>query len=610
MDDLATTALPAFSFASAPFDALTPAERTLLLASVERARFAPGAVLLAADADVSHAWLLVQGHVQLIDAGEVIAIDGPGDLCAARAALGGRASGLLRALDDVQAWQIPRPTLQALIAGNPGFSAWVFGGISHRLADASRRQPRREFVSLMAAHVRDAGMRKPFYVDGGLDLVSTCRLMAQQSLRHALVRDGARVGMFTTTDLRDALLRPAPPEQQAVREVARFDLIGVAPDAEVFEALLLMIRHRVHRVLVHEGETIVGVLSQLDLMSFVSTHSHLVALQIEQAESVAELKQAALQMDAMVVLLHSDGIRIERVARLVHELNGQLLARLWTMLAPAELVANSCLIVMGSEGRGEQILKTDQDNGLLVRDGLPMAGIAPVTERFSAALIEFGYPPCPGHIMVSNPLWRQPLSAFKETVRGWLFGGDSDGEMNLAIFVDAAAVAGDAGLLQQARRFVEDSLVDDDVFFARFASAADQFSEPGGWWARLGNLRGRDEQAFDLKKLGTFPVVHGARTLALQHRVAEIGTAARLRALAEKGHLPEQMARDLTQALHFLMVLKLDNNLRQRRSGQPVSNLVQLSTLGTLERDLMKDSLAIIKAFRQHLRLHYRLDLL
>ena len=73
------------------------------------------------------------------------------------------------------------------------------------------------------------------------------------------------------------------------------------------------------------------------------------------------------------------------------------------MLAPAELVANSCLIVMGSEGRGEQILKTDQDNGLLLRDGFALAGIEQVAERFSAALADFGYPPCPGDIMVTQP---------------------------------------------------------------------------------------------------------------------------------------------------------------------------------------------------------------
>jgi CBS domain-containing protein len=231
-----------------------------------------------------------------------------------------------------------------------------------------------------------------------------------------------------------------------------------------------------------------------------------------------------------------------------------------------------------------------------------------VTERFTAALIGFGYPRCPGDIMLSNPLWCQPLAQFRQTLRGWLFDGEPDGAMNLAIFLDAAAVAGDAGLLNEARRFVDDFLVDNDAFFARFASAADQFSEGDGWWARLAALRGRDEPALDLKKLGTFPVVHGVRALALQHHVNELGTTARLQVLVDRQHLPAQMARDLTEALHFLMALKLANNLRQRRAGQVASNLVQLSTLSTLERDLLKDALAIVKRFRQHLRQHYRLD--
>ena len=113
-----------------------------------------------------------------------------------------------------------------------------------------------------------------------------------------------RVGMFTTTDLRDALLRPVPPARLAVREVARFDLIGVTPDTELFEALLIMIRHRVHRVLVRDGDTILGVLSQLDLMSFISNHSHLIALQVEQAGTVEELQTAAQQIDGLVRLLH------------------------------------------------------------------------------------------------------------------------------------------------------------------------------------------------------------------------------------------------------------------------------------------------------------------
>ena len=333
-----------------------------------------------------------------------------------------------------------------------------------------------------------------------------------------------------------------------------------------------------------------------------------VAARIDAAASLAELRSGAQQIDALIESLHRQGSDVESIAGCVGDLNARLFARAWSLIAPAGLVANSCLIVMGSEGRGEQILKTDQDNALLLRDGFPTHGVAPVTARFSAALIGFGYPRCPGNIMLSNPLWCQPLGAFRQTLRGWMFDGEPDGAMNLAIFIDAAAVAGDADLLRRARAFVDEFLVDNDVFFARFASAADQFAETDGWWAWLTHLRDHDEPAFDLKKLGTFPVVHGVRSLALEHHVAELGTAARLQALVLRGHLPVAMAGELTEALHVLMTLKLDNNLRQRRAAQAIDNVVQLSALGAHERDLLKHAREVIKRFRQYLRLHYRLD--
>ncbi|HRI17607.1 MAG TPA: putative nucleotidyltransferase substrate binding domain-containing protein [Burkholderiaceae bacterium] len=455
--------------------------------------------------------------------------------------------------------------------------------------------------------IGDAYLRKPYYVDGASDIVSVCRELSAQGLTNALVRDGARLGMFTTTDLRDALLRGVPPEQLAVREVARFDLIEMAPDAELFDALLTMVRHRVHRVLVRDGETILGVLTQLDLMSFVSNHSHIIALRIEQSTTVEELRAAAQQMEGLVGLLHSGGVRIDVLTALVSELNTRIFARLWGFVAPAELVANSCLVVMGSEGRGEQILKTDQDNALLLRDGYEFPDLEVVAERFNAALADFGYPPCPGGIMLTNPLWRQPLASFRDTLRDWVHGHDPEGVMHLAIFFDAVAVAGDAALLQSAREHLDRVLVGSDAFLARFARAADQFAEPGNWWTRLTGAR-RDEQAIDLKKLGTFPIVHGVRALALQQHVRALGTAARIRALVDAGQLDAALARDLVDALHFLMGLKLRHQLRQRQLGQAPGNLVLPSAMATMERDMLTDALAIIRRFRQHLAHRFHFD--
>jgi CBS domain-containing protein len=471
------------------------------------------------------------------------------------------------------------------------------------------RDSQRELLSLVTARVRDAYIRRPFYVDGSLDLVSVCRLLAAENLTYALVRDGsgadARIGIFTTTDLRDAMLRPTAPAVTPVREVARFALVEVGPDTELFEALWLMLRERVHRLVVRNGSEVLGVLGQLDLVSFVANHAHIDALQIDEADSIAALRPSAARVEALVTLMHDSGIRVERIARLAGELNRRLIARAWQLIAPAELVANSCLLVMGSEGRGEQLLRTDQDNALLLRDGYAPPELADVAARFSAALGEFGYPPCPGGIMVTNPRWRTSVSQFRTTLRDWIFGADPEGPMQLAIFLDAAVVAGDPDLLAAARSEVERSLIGNDAFLARFAAPADQFEEPS-WWTRL--TARADEQAFDIKRLGTFPIVHGVRALCLRHGVRAVGTAQRLARLVELGQLDAPLARDLTESLHYLMGLRLRRQLQCRAAGMPVDNQVVAAALSTMERDQLKDALAITRRFRALLRERFRLD--
>lgn len=481
----------------------------------------------------------------------------------------------------------------------------------------------REMLSLLTASVGDVGLRAPHYVDGGVDLVSVCRELQAHGRTQTLVRDagaqGPRLGIFTTTDLRDALLLDTPPALLAVREVAHFELVAIAPDADLFEALWLMVRHRVHRLVVRDGDvetgTVLGVLEQLDLVGFVARHSQIAALQIGEAATLDELQAAGTRIDEMVGLLHGSGIRVERIARLVTELNRQLFARLWTLLAPPELVANSCLLVMGSEGRGEQILKTDQDNALLLRDGYLWTGtpaLAVIAAQFSAALATLGYPPCPGNIMLSNPQWRQPLAALRQTLRGWVFDETADGPMQLAIVFDAAAVAGDAALLHELRLQLDALMVGNDRFLAHFAAAADQFQEPGNWFTRLTAriANERDEQALDLKKLGIFPIVHGARALALQYGVRDSSTVARLARLAEQGRVDPALGRDVVDALHLLMGLRLTHQLRQRKRGHAAGNAVRPSELATLEREPLRDALAIVRRWRGFLRQHFRLDTL
>jgi len=598
-----------FCFDVPPFDQLNVTEQALVRQSAVRVSLTPGTLLLAPRAKPEHLWLLLSGHIQL-EEGEQTVVLGAGETVGWRDLITELGCASATTLDAVQAWQLPRSTILALLASNARFSARVFTGMSRQLSAEEDVNHNRELLSLMLVRVSDIPLHPPFYVDGALDLVSVCRVMSTHGRTSALVRDVEagvpRLGFFTTTDLRDAILQPQP---LSVREVAHFALITLPPEAELFDALLTMLRHRVHRILVKEGDQILGVLSQLDLMGFVSNHSHLITLQVEHAQTTEELKLAAQQVDDSIALLVRGGVRIDIVARLVRTLNAQIFARLWSLLAPTELVQNSCLLVMGSEGRGEQILKTDQDNALLLRDGYHCERLSDIVARFSTALLSFGYPPCPGNIMVTNPLWCQPLSNFNETIDHWFSGADPDGAMNLAIFIDAHPVAGDAALLSAAREHALNLAAGNDIFIAHLADAVNQFKETGnGWWARLRTLCGAAAQTFDLKKLGTFPIVHGVRALALEHRLDALGTAQRLQALASQNALSQELARDLVESLHFMMTLKLRNNLRQIALGQPVTNLVELAGLSTLERDQIKNALVIIKQFRLHLQLHFQLE--
>ncbi len=335
-----------------------------------------------------------------------------------------------------------------------------------------------------------------------------------------------------------------------------------------------------------------------------------IAAHIDAAASLAALCESAQRIDALVVQEHASGTPAWRLAQHVGALNSRLFARLWALQAPPEWAAQTCLLVMGSEGRGEQILKTDQDNALLLQDGVEFPGLERIAQDFNAALTELGYPRCPGDIMLTNPLWRQPLTAFMETIRGWRHGpaAGGDGPMHLAIFFDAAVVAGDATLLQRARAHLRAVLSDNDTYLARFVAAADQFHEPGHWFSRL--LPHHDEVLLDLKKLGTFPIVHGVRALSLQYGVNEPGTLARLEQLAAHKRLGQARADELADALKALMQVRLGHQLRQRQRGEVPGNELRPSTLEPAERVLLRDALAVVKDFRQFLRLHYQLDLL
>ena len=224
---------------------------------------------------------------------------------------------------------------------------------------------------------------------------------------------------------------------------------------------------------------------------------------------------------------------------------------------------------MGSEGRGEQTFRTDQDNGLILSAPVPAADLEKFRADVFDALAQCGFPPCPGEVMVRNPVWSKTLDEYRDDFRRWLALGDGTGPMNIAIFYDAEATAGDAALLRAAKQDLIDLMRGERVHLARFARAIDAFPTPIGFFNNLVTSKAEGD-ALDLKKGGIFPIVHGVRALALEKGLHETGTAARIASLAELGVFDAQFARELTQALHYLMTLRLDAQIAE--ASRPASS--------------------------------------
>jgi CBS domain-containing protein len=277
------------------------------------------------------------------------------------------------------------------------------------------------------------------------------------------------------------------------------------------------------------------------------------------------------------------------------------------LLAPADLAEHACLIVMGSEGRGEYMLQTDQDNGLILEDGYTFPDLEGFTRRLTEALVAVGFPPCPGNIMASNPKWAKPLSAWRESVRDWVMRPNEQALMDTAIFYDAAPVAGRADLVTLAKPFLFELTAGNQAFHARFAQATLMFDGSSGF---LGGLLTRGEERLDIKKAGIFPLVHGTRALALERQLTETGTIARLRRLTEHGLFDKAHAQQLVDAFTFLLGLRLATRLERMRLHQTPDNLVDTAALTKLERDLLKGSLQIARRFKDLIRHHFRLGLL
>jgi len=418
-----------------------------------------------------------------------------------------------------------------------------------------------------------------------------------------LVRDDARLGIATRTDLLDALALEGATPADPVGPHATFPALALDEGELLFQALVTMTQRHIHRVVVTRVGVVAGTLGLMEVLSHFSSKSHVISFRLARAKTVDELEGAARDLTDLVRTLSAQGAKMSFLMELISALNARLMGKLFDLLVPAHVRGKVCLLVLGSEGRREQILKTDQDNALVLADDLDWPDAERVAAAYSERLTAMGWPPCPGGVMVRNAAWRRTQSAWVAQVREWTRRPGPDAMMNLAILFDGHVVAGDPALFEPVRQAMF-AIADDEIALRGFAQPAVDFHSP---LTLFGGIRGGAEGA-DVKKGGIFPIVHGLRVLALKHHVEARNSFDRAEALIAAGALEPRFGRDLMQSLAVFIRLRLAEQIKHLKQGAAADNRIVAGELRRLDRDLLRDALRVAGEFKGWLKARFSLE--
>ncbi|WP_024851023.1 putative nucleotidyltransferase substrate binding domain-containing protein [Hydrogenovibrio kuenenii] len=425
-------------------------------------------------------------------------------------------------------------------------------------------------------------------------------------------------GILTAMDLLKAISHDPNVLNQAVDPFAQSPVISVHRHDYLFNALLKMTRHYVNRLVIRGDNEPVGFLYQKDLMGHFATQSGLGMLSLEQVTSREEIEPVLRQVDDLITNLNARGVKTHYIAKLATEVYRKVFQKVFDLLEPDAVLQSGCFIVMGSEGRAEQVMRTDQDNAFILpeMDEQTFETLKPFAERLTQSLIDLGFPRCPGEVMVCNPLWFQPINSFKQQLKSWMNTQDETGFMNVSIFLDAEVVFGDEALLKDCKQLVSDWVKNYPQFLRHFAKPVFQFETPVNFFGRLVSEKQDQQDLLDLKKGGIFAIVHGVRCLALEFGISQTNTHWRIKALMESGFFSESFGHELGESLNFFNTLRLENMIDLKQSGVNASefeskqNKIQVTNLTTIQQDLLKDAFDVVKRFKKMLNHHYKLDTL
>lgn len=338
------------------------------------------------------------------------------------------------------------------------------------------------------------------------------------------------------------------------------------------------------------------------------------AARIDAAADVATLAVCAAEARQLATALHHDAAGAALVTGVLSRLNDAIVARILVVLQQRFRLppARWCWLGLGSEGRLEQTLATDQDNGLVfsasddgeARDLRQL--FLPFARAANHALAECGFPLCDGEVMAGNPRWCLSQSEWLESFATWVRTPEPEALLNAAIFFDFRPLAGAGELASGLRHALAELTRGNEIFLRMMTANALAASPP------LGRLRdfvtdGGSGGTIDLKKFGSRIFVDAARIMALGAGAAETSTAARLQRMAADGIMSAADAEAAVHAFHALQGIRFAVQAAAAAGGTAANQLAP-QDMNEFDRRVLLEALRQARALQQRLKTRFHMD--
>ena len=601
---------------SAPFDALDETTLADLTRKIEVTYFREGEVVISAGSHNERLYVVRSGAVELMLAGEELTARLSQGACFAYPSLlrGGEVRNTTTAIEDTLLYSIPDEDFHALRASNPDFRAFFAEDESTRIKHALAARRSSASFDLETKQVGDLVHRAaPISCASDTSITEAVQLMQLHDVSTlAICKEGRLTGIFTDKDLRGRVVAARVPLDQPISDVMTPQPKTLTIHSPVAEAMALMTSGGFRHIpLVDEHGELAGILSATDILAAIGSNAIDTGAMIAKARSAEELVSAAERVPESFARMVKSGVHASQAMRFTSAL-GEAVHRAAARVAEAELGEPPCpyaLVVFGSLAREEQLVGSDQDNGLVIDDAADAAALEyfeALGTRISDLLNASGFVYCKGGIMAKNPEQRLTVSQWRERYEKWVSRPTEDRVLRATIFFDMRCVHGEYSLVRELQDEMLGLFADSPLFVSFLARDALRSKIPIGIFRNLVLEKADDgKKVFNAKKQALMPIIDIARTHALAAGISQVGTINRLDALVEAGKMNVDDAESLKDAMLFVNELRISHQARQVDEGKAPDNLITPADLSTLERDYLKDAFSVIRAALDALRRNF-----